>query len=199
MLVGLWHFSIPKLTTRTSAAAAVETILDNFSDLSSFTFVELCAGARGPTTYIEPRANNHLKEQGKQAVQFVLTDLYPVIDQCKLIAKRQENISYVEKPLDAVKCRRIAARGRKECRMLNASFHHFDDETAVAVLSAAIREADAFLIQEGCARNLTSIIACILGSILYPFLFTIASPQFRHSPVHLLFTYLIPLIPLMLL
>ncbi|KAL2852597.1 hypothetical protein BJX68DRAFT_54292 [Aspergillus pseudodeflectus] len=198
MLVGLWHFSIPGITTRTSAAAASETILDNFPDLSSFIFVELCAGAGGPTTYIEPRVNNHLKEQGKQAVQFVLTDLYPVIDQWDVIAKRQGNISYVEKPLDAVKCKRIAARGRKECRMLNASFHHFDDEAAVAVLGAAIQEADAFLIQEGCARNLTSVIACIIGSTFYPFVFTIASPQFRRSPVHLLFTYLIPLIPLML-
>jgi salicylate hydroxylase len=96
-------------------------------------------------TYIKPRVNNHLKEQGKQPVKFVLTDPYPVLDQWEAIAKRQENISYVEKPLDLVKCPRIAARGRKECRMLNASFHHFDDEAAVAVLGAAIQEADAFL------------------------------------------------------
>jgi hypothetical protein len=158
MLVGLWHFSIPKLTTRTSAGAAAETILDNFSDLSSFTFIELCAGAGGPTTYIEPRVNNHLKEQGKQPVRFVLTDLYPVIDQWEAIAKRQENISYVEKPLNAVKCRRIAARGRKECRMLNASFHHFDDETAVAVQGAAIQEADAFLYGLRCLILIKTII-----------------------------------------
>lgn len=53
-------------------------------------------------------------------------------------------------------------------------------------------------IQEGAQRDLSSLFSCTLGALIYPFIFTLATPTYRRSPVHLLFTYLLPLIPLMM-
>ncbi|KAL2863684.1 uncharacterized protein BJX67DRAFT_384528 [Aspergillus lucknowensis] len=177
-LVGLWNLSIPSISVSTFAAAASDTILENFPDLSSFTFVDLCTGAGGPTPLIESRLHNSLRQQGKSAVRFVLTDLYPALEQWRDIAAKHENITYVEEALDARNCKRIAGPGRKEGRMLTASFHHLDDETAIAVLGDAIWEADAFIIQEGVQRDITSLLTCLFGCLFYPLVYTLAAPQY---------------------
>jgi hypothetical protein len=118
--------------------------LGGFSNTAEYTFVDSCAGAGGPTPIIEPRLNEQLRSAGLNSVRFKLTDLWPDLKAWKEIASKSENISYVEEPIDATKARRLSGE-KKECRLYNLCFHHFDDVAAEQVLSSAIESSDAFL------------------------------------------------------
>ena len=89
--------------------------------------------------------NQQLKSAGLDSVRFVLTDLWPDIKAWKTITSMSENISYIAQPTDATKGVRLVAPERKECRMFNLSFHHFDDAPAEKVLTSAVDSADAFV------------------------------------------------------
>jgi hypothetical protein len=80
-------------------------------------------------------------------VPFILADLYPDFAAWKGIVARSNNITYVKHPVDATKAIRYGTEdsGRKECRMFNLCFHHFEDEPAGAVLKSAIENSDAFV------------------------------------------------------
>ena len=110
---------------------------------------------------MEERLNRKLRSQGKAAVPFILTDLYPDVKAWNCIVKKSENITYVETPIDATRARRLAAKGMKECRTFNLCFHHFDDPAAKAVLRSAVQEADAFV--------------CVLASRVFFFFFAFPS------------------------
>lgn len=116
-------------------------------DISSFVFVDACAGAGGPTPILERTLNSKLQSRGCQPVQFVLADLYPHLDTWRQIVKRSECISYIEKPVDATRTVKYLPDGerKKECRMFNLCFHHFDDDSARKVLRSAVKGADAFV------------------------------------------------------
>ncbi|KAL4912421.1 hypothetical protein BDW62DRAFT_216299 [Aspergillus aurantiobrunneus] len=160
---------------------------------AGFTFVDACAGAGGPTPLLEPAMNKKIIAAGYKPVKFFLTDLWPDLNAWEKIVKRNENISYVPEPIDATKPRRLAAAGKKECRIFNLCFHHFDDEAAGKVLSSAVLSTDAFMIFEMTHRTLPSLLNTTLV-ILTPFITTLY--DFYWSPLHLLFTYLIPIVPI---
>ncbi len=130
------------------AVQACQILVDQLGgpeNATKYTFVDACAGAGGPTPLIEQRMNQQLKSAGLDSVRFVLTDLWPDIKAWKTITSRSENISYIAQPIDATKGVRLAAPERKECRMFNLSFHHFDDAPAENVLTSAVDSADAFV------------------------------------------------------
>lgn len=112
---------------------------------SRFTFIDACAGAGGPTPLLEANMNAKLTADGYKPVKFVLTDLWPDIKAWKSIADQSENIAYREEPIDATTPLRLAEPGRKECRIFNLCFHHFDDEAAEKVLASAVKSTDAFM------------------------------------------------------
>ncbi|KAJ5930101.1 hypothetical protein N7466_005594 [Penicillium verhagenii] len=192
-LTRVWNLHLPPLSKTSPAGVAANLILENLRDASSYTFVDSCAGAGGPTSTMESILNNKLQAEGKRAAQFVLTDLHPRLEEWSAISKRQENVSYIPEPRDATRCERIAPRDGKECRVFNLCFHHFDDPLALGVLRNAVESADSFIIFEFAQRNFTSLLN-IPVMFLFPFWFTIA--KYRNSPLHLFFTYVIPLLPL---
>lgn len=210
-LTSVWNLHVPPFSKTSPAGVAADLILDNLSDASSYTFVELCAGAGGPTSTIETILNTKLQAEGKRPAQFVLTDLYPCVEEWSAISKRQENVSFIAEPVDATSCERIAPRDRRECRIFNLSFHHFDDPLAAKMLRKAMESADSFMwvlfpvkienhvlklttssICEMAQRNFTSLLN-IPVMFLFPYWHTIA--RYRNSPLHLFFTYVIPLLP----
>ncbi|RWA13949.1 hypothetical protein EKO27_g1129 [Xylaria grammica] len=178
----------------TPAEFACDVMLDNIPDLANFTLVDPCAGGGGPIPILEPALNRKLHDRGHKAVRFVLSDLWPSLERWASIAKRSENITYIAEPRDATKSTRLAEPGKKECRLYNLCFHHFDDQAAELVLRSAIESSDAFVIFEMTNRTLTAFLntTCI---VLSPFLTALI--WFRNSPIHLFFTYIIPLVPLM--
>lgn len=94
---------------------------------------------------MEATLNAKLKQRGEGPVQFILTDLYPSLEKWATMAKRSAHISYIDGPVDATRAPRLAAPGKKECRIFNLCFHHFDEPEAATVLRSAAREADAFV------------------------------------------------------
>lgn len=175
------------------AAQACDLLIENIPDISSFTFIDACAGAGGPTPILEARLNEKLKAQEKDPVKFILTDLYPHLSAWEKIVKRSDNISYIADSVDATTAMKLAGPNEKECRIFNLCYHHFDDPLAGKVLRRAIESADAFVIYEMTYRNFSAFMNTSIV-ILSPFITTLL--WFWNSPMHLLFTYLIPLVPL---
>lgn len=207
-LTRVWNLHIPPFSKTSPAGVAADIIIDNLPDPSSFTFVDLCSGAGGPSSTIESILHARSKAQGTHSPRFILTDLHPHLTEWTAVAKRQENVDYVSESVDATKCKRVAPANRKECRMFNLCFHHFDDEPAKAVLRSAVESGDSFLFvfQGAChgrrgadccrifelsQRNFTSLLN-IPVMILFPFFHTIT--RYWTSPLHLYFTYLVPLL-----
>lgn len=126
--------------------------LGGIQNASGFCFVDSCAGAGGPTPLLESIMNRKMVSAGFEPVKFVLTDLWPDIEAWKAIVKGSSNISYIAEPIDATRPRRIAEdgkdgkKGKKECRIFNLCFHHFDDEAGKKVLASAVQSADAFML-----------------------------------------------------
>jgi hypothetical protein len=129
----------------TPAEFACDVMLDHIPDLANFTIVDPCAGGGGPIPIMEPALNKKLQERGKLPVRFILSDLWPSLVRWDSISKRSENISYVAEPRDATKASKLAEPGKKELRIFNLCFHHFDDGVAELVLRSAVESADAFV------------------------------------------------------
>jgi salicylate hydroxylase len=147
-LTQLWNLRVPfwsRGSLATQACAVLESHLTNPSD---YTIVDICAGAGGPTPFIEKTLNSKAEKEGLDAVRFVLTDMFPPVDAWAAIAKKQPNVSFVEEAVDARAVKRLdesVAQGKKECRIFNICFHHFADEDAMGILKSAVTEADAFV------------------------------------------------------
>jgi hypothetical protein len=140
----MWGTSIAG--AKTPAEQASELLVRTVGGLSSaqgYDFVDSCAGAGGPTPLMEASMNQRLQKAGFSPVRFVLTDLWPDLKAWKEI--RSPNIDRIETPVDATAATRIARPGKKECRVYNLCFHHFDDASARRVLSNAVKTGDAFV------------------------------------------------------
>lgn len=118
---------------------------DHLKDLSSYTILDVCAGAGGPTPVLESEINKKLESEGKKSIQFVFSDLFPHREEWSRISKKQQNVTYIETPVDARAAPRVAAKGKKECRIFNICFHHFGDRDAAGILRNTIESADAFM------------------------------------------------------
>lgn len=133
--------------TSSTAAQACDVLVEHLPDPASFTIVDACAGAGGPTPILEASLNEKIEARGQKPVPFILADLYPDFEAWKKIVAKSDNISYVGEPVDVTKATRYSDPGsnRKECRMFNLCFHHFDDETAPEVLRSSVASADAIV------------------------------------------------------
>lgn len=152
----LWNLRVPFWSHGSLATQACAVIKEHLRNPSDYTVVDVCAGAGGPTPLIERELNRRSEKDGTdidaQPVRFVLTDMFPPVDVWAGIAKKQPNIEFVERAVDARSVGRLSSTEKesgkgqgKECRMFNICFHHFDDADAAGILGSAVREADAFL------------------------------------------------------
>ncbi|KAE8387420.1 hypothetical protein BDV23DRAFT_128085 [Aspergillus alliaceus] len=194
-LTRVWNLHIPPFSKAPPAGVAADVILENIPDPESFTFVDLCAGAGGPSGTLEHVLNAKLRAERKQEARFVLTDLHPRLEEWSAVSRRQENISFISQPTDAARCERLAPKDRKECRVFNLCFHHFDDQHASTILRKATESADSFIIFEFAQRNFTSLLN-IPVMLLFPFWYTLC--RYKSSPLHLFFTYVIPLLSILI-
>ncbi|KAL4949234.1 hypothetical protein BDW69DRAFT_198262 [Aspergillus filifer] len=194
-LTQLWNLRVPFWSRGSAAIQACSVIEEHIPDLSSTTIVDACAGAGGPTPFLEKELNRDAKKRGKEATQFVLTDMFPPVDVWSRIAKKQSNVRYLEESVDARCARRIVEEGRKECRFYNVCFHHFSDADARGILKSAIEEADSFIIFEMSARQAST---CLFSVLTFFWGFYVTFFWYWSSPVHLFFTFVLPVAPLAL-
>ncbi|CZR52240.1 uncharacterized protein PAC_02117 [Phialocephala subalpina] len=223
-----WTFRVPILQKASPAQLVTSTLYRVLSDnVTSYTYVDFCAGAGGPTPFIERDLNAQLsarvpsspftssasapkgltprspglRETGmdNRAVKFVLTDIHPHIPDWTEAAKRSEHLSFVAEPVDAANAPRSLegnkGEGKKIFRLYNLAFHHFEDKLGMDILRNTIETADGFGIFELQERTFSSLITMIAMGIM---MLGITPFYFWRSPGHLFFTYIIPIIPFVL-
>lgn len=169
-----WSFRVP-LLQKTSPAQLVASCLNRTlsSRVTQYTYVDFCAGAGGPTPFIESDLNRQLASKrdsslisshpngtnltprsprtaadptGNEPVKFVLTDLHPHIPDWTEAAKKSENLSFVSESVDAANApaHLNGHDGKKIFRLYNLAFHHFEDDLGAAILRNSIETADGF-------------------------------------------------------
>jgi hypothetical protein len=166
--------------------------------------VDMCSGGGGPWLDLsrnlrcrsaENAAGNAAGNPAGNApgLQIWLTDKYPNLEAFEsLSASSDHNIAYYPESVDAMN----VPRALKGLRTMFTSFHHFSPDDARAILQNAVDAGESVGIFE-ITRRAPSTIAVIFVGVLLMFLHTPRIRPFRWS--RLLWTYLIPIIPLVLL
>lgn len=147
--------------------------------------VDLCSGAGGPA----PRLRHVIaRTEGIDSI-LLLTDKYPNHGAFALAADADGMVSYRADSIDAAKVPHEIGG----VRTMFCSFHHFDPEMARRILANASDGGRAIGVFEVTARSVTSL-ALTLGAPLNVLLTTPFIRPFRWG--RLVFTYLIPILPL---
>jgi hypothetical protein len=206
-----WTFRAPPLQKVSPAQLVAGTLYRTLNrHVTDYTYVDFCAGAGGPTPFIEKDLNAQLSTQvsGQAAlagvpstdnhgVQFVLTDIHPHIPDWTIASKKSANLSFVSEPVDATNAPTdlVGRDGKKIFRLYNLAFHHFDDKLGSNILRNTLETADGFAIFELQERTVSSLLTVFAMGLLF---FAITPFYFWRSPGHLFFTYIIPIIPFVL-
>lgn len=210
----LWTFRFPGLQPASPASLVSRVLLRLLgSELEDCVFVDYCAGAGGPTPWIEKDFNNLLSGRGREA-EFVLSDISPHPRAWKQLAAESPHIHLLRNSVDATRPKlplldsgalvvsslassQVAdvLRKRKTFGLFFLAFHHFPDDQARSVLRAALDQAgdsDGFAIFELQGRTVREI----LMVLFIPLLIALLAPvYFYDDPLMLFFIFIAPLIP----
>ncbi|MBZ5663812.1 MAG: class I SAM-dependent methyltransferase [Acidobacteriia bacterium] len=147
--------------------------------------VDLCSGGGGPWFDLGRKLQGDLPH-----LEIWLTDKYPNLSAVENVRAASENhIRFYPGPVDATN----VPGELQGFRTMFTSFHHFSPEEAGAILQNAVDAREGIGIFE-ITRRTPSTIALMLAWALILFLCTPWIRPFRWS--RLLWTYLIPIIPL---
>ena len=155
--------------------------------------VDMCSGGGGP--WLDLCRELRCRDDGRDSarLQVWLTDKYPNLEAFQSVsASSDHHITFYPEPVDAMK----VPGALKGLRTMFTSFHHFPPEDARAILQNAVDAGESIGIFEA-TRRAPSTIGLIFAGILLMFVHTPRIRPFRWS--RLLWTYLIPIIPLVLL
>jgi hypothetical protein len=148
--------------------------------------VDLGSGSGGPVG----RVVKELGERGFKAC-VTLTDLYPNVSRAQCRADGESSIRCWPEPVDASK----VPAALPGIRTMFASFHHFRPPAARGILRNAFERRSPICIFEGTSRTPASI----ASALLIPLLVLLLTPLVRPvSWVQILFTYLVPILPLLI-
>ena len=155
--------------------------------------VDMCSGGGGPWLDLARHLRCADAEGDFTGLQVWLTDKYPNLEAFQSVsASSDHHITFYPEPVDAMK----VPGDLKGLRTMFTSFHHFPPEDARAILQNAVDAGESIGIFEATKRTPLTI-GLIFAGILLLFLHTPRIRPFRWS--RLLWTYLIPIIPLVLL
>jgi len=167
--------------------------------------VDLCSGGAGPWLDLSRRLNRQSLKSGrpksqdtgreapKVDIQIWLTDKYPNLMAFQKAKEASENcITFYPRSVDAMN----VPADLKGLRTLFTSFHHFPPDEARAILQNAVDAGEGIGIFE-VPRRAPLTIALTFGLVLLLFCGTPWIRPFRW--LRLLWTFLIPIIPLVLL
>jgi len=150
--------------------------------------VDLCSGGAGPLAYMV----NKLREQGVD-VTARLTDLFPNREAFDQVARDGDGaIEFEEKPVDATR----VPPGLTGLRTLFNAFHHFRPDQARRILTDAVAARQPIAIFELVGREPFPFVAILFAPLAVMLAVPFLKP-FRWT--NLLFTWLIPLVPLLVL
>ncbi|TGE19329.1 class I SAM-dependent methyltransferase [Hymenobacter elongatus] len=150
--------------------------------------VELCAGAGGGT---EGVALALRRQPGLRQLRVTLTDLYPQPEAWQLLQERTAGaIGYESAAVDAL----AVPVGLAGFRTVFSAFHHFPPAAAEALLADAVRQGAGIGVFEGAGKHWHEM---LLAWTILPVAQLLITPLIRPFRLsRLLFTYVLPLIPL---
>lgn len=214
-LTETWNSKIPYIQPVSPARIVSRLLEAHLGDrLLDHVFIDFCAGGGGPTPSIERHINRDIKQQAssgsrpKDPVQFVLTDLHPHIENWTEAASRSPNVHFSPDSVDAsdapadlltnhLNTTTLQVDKKKQFRLFNLAFHHFDDALARRILANTLRTSDGFAIFELQDRSLRAFLACCLLGVGVMLTAPIHAWRWR-SPGTLFWCYALPVLPFVL-
>lgn len=150
--------------------------------------IDLCSGGGGPWLELQPA----LAQMGS-AVRVSLSDKYPNLEAFRRLKRSSQGaIDYIAEPVDATRVQSESPA----FRTMFTAFHHFRPEEARAILADAVAAQEGIAVFEATERSALMVVLTVLAP-LHALVVTLFIRPFRWS--RLLWTYLIPLVPLTLL
>lgn len=178
------RFMISKLGAYGPAIPLLEELLRRSGQTH---FTDLCSGAGGGMEGIREA----LSQRMGQPMRVTLSDLYPNIGAYEYLqAQSGGQIDFIASPVDATKVPPQVTG----VRTIFSSFHHFRPQQAVAILQDAADKRAPIGIFEGSGKSWLELIVFLLT---FPIIILVVTPFIRPFKLsRLIFTYLIPVIPL---
>jgi hypothetical protein len=150
--------------------------------------VDLCSGGTGPWEYIVG-AISHPEEIVER---ITLTDLFPNKQALKAMSDKNPIFHYRETPVDVLD---IAVE-LDGVRTLFSSFHHFDPEQAVTIIQDAVNKQMPICIFEFTGRSFMNFLLTPISMLMLFVMLLFKRPL---TISRLLFSYLIPIVPMIYL
>ncbi len=173
-----------------SSDELAELLARALKESSSTRIVDLCSGSGGPMLDVLERLN---KKPGLEGVTLTLTDLYPSAEAARSINAREgSNVSYRTSPVDATELSGETAG----LRTLVSSFHHMRPESARKILESAQKSRQPICIFEISDNSFPAFLwwtALPVNFLMCLLITPLARPVTARQ---LVFTYLLPIIPL---
>jgi hypothetical protein len=165
-----------------------QLLRERVEECNSERVLDLCSGSGGPW----PSLARHFEMQGASLPEVLLTDKYPSTTKLHdLKAWAASGIYYLEHSIDATRIPGYL----KGFRTLFSSFHHLDRDEAYSLLQDSVNRRQGIGIFEAPGPHALTLLSVFFVP-LAAWLFTPFRRPFRWS--RLLWTYLIPVIPLVL-
>ncbi len=165
----------------------VGLLYDALHTIGEKRIVDLCSGGGG---YIE-QVHQGLRAMDKEKFTITLTDKFPNVDAYELIRKRYHGqIGYCSASVDVFD----VPKELKGFRVLFSAVHHFRPQQVRMILENAVQANAPIGFFDGGERGLKAIAGIL---IFHPIAFLLFTPFFKPFKLsRLLFTYILPLIPL---
>ncbi|HEV3510406.1 MAG TPA: hypothetical protein VGS05_01800 [Candidatus Sulfotelmatobacter sp.] len=194
------QFGFNLLRAYAPAAPLLQSVIDSTGNgangrqsSAGQSIVDMCSGGGGPWLDLARQLRSRAAAGDSAGLQVWLTDKYPNLQAFRSVSASSDRlITFYPEPVDAMK----VPRALKGLRTMFTSFHHFPPEDARAILQNAVDAGESIGIFEATKRAPFTV-GLIFAGILLLFLHTPRIRPFRWS--RLLWTYLIPVIPFVLL
>jgi len=165
----------------------VDVINETLQKSDTTQIIDLGSGGGGGLLWLGKELQNKNSE-----ISIKFTDLYPNIEAFQHTTSQSDIFEYHSEPINA----KNVPENLKGLRTMFLSFHHFRPQEAKMVLQNAINNDQPIAIFEIQDRGLPSIVAMLLSPLSVLATTPFIRP-FRLS--RLIFTYLIPIVPLIVL
>lgn len=165
----------------------IEEINNAMEESNTNCIIDLGSGGGGGLLWL----SNELKKV-RPDIKIVLTDLFPNLTAFERTKNQSEIIEYLSYPIDA----KNVPEQLKGLRTQFLSFHHFRPDEGRIIIQNAVNSGQPLAVFEIQDRSIPSIIAMLLSPVSVVLTTPFIRP-FRWG--RLVFTYLIPLIPITVL
>ncbi len=178
------------ISNRAAERSPVVEVLAGLLDrVGADAIVDLCSGSAGPLPFLREKL-----EARRGPLRVVLTDKYPHLAAYRAAdARSGGRVGYRADAVDAT----AVPADLPGVRTLFASLHHFRPPQVRAILADAIRQRRGIAVFEGTERTLRAV---LMTAVMAPLFALAAAPAIRPFRWgRLVWTYLIPVIPLVTL